>query len=171
VLAVAAPGNIVVNCPNNGFNAPIAVAAPGRFFVDLGPVDPAPAFEVILTAGPGLSITIDSVGVPSLVAYHGTGAPPDVIRPGLHVMASPNPFNPRTDVHWSTDTAGEVAVVVYDLRGRAIKTLFQDWQEAGPGHEVWDGSDETGAPVASGVYVVHVRAHGELATTKISLVR
>jgi hypothetical protein len=83
----------------------------------------------------------------------------------------PNPFNPETRIAYTLEIKGRVSVVVFDGLGRKIRTLASDVQGAG-GHEaVWNGLDDSGRPVPSGVYICRVRA-GEFATSrKMALIR
>jgi hypothetical protein len=66
---------------------------------------------------------------------------------------SPNPFNPETVFRFSLPERAEVRLQVYDLAGRQVRTL-EDGVELDPGwHEVvWDGRNDHGEAVATGVY-------------------
>jgi endo-1,4-beta-xylanase len=68
----------------------------------------------------------------------------------------PNPFNPETWIRFKVDGAGMVRLDVYDLSGRKIKTLLKERLTAGLHQVRWDGSDETGGRVPSGVYVYQI---------------
>jgi hypothetical protein len=66
----------------------------------------------------------------------------------------PNPFNPRTVIAFAMPEAGEVSLVVYDLRGRRVATLIDgESLSAGPQSRMWEGTDASGRPVAAGVYL------------------
>ena len=72
--------------------------------------------------------------------------------------AYPNPFNPMTRIPYQLgdDARGDVAVKleILDLRGRLVRTLVDERQAAGSGHEVsWDGTSNTGVRMASGTYM------------------
>ena len=64
----------------------------------------------------------------------------------------PNPFNPTTDIRFSIAQAGRVEVAIYDVNGRLVKTLVDGKIEAGLHSVVWDGTNNLGAKVGSGVY-------------------
>ena len=66
----------------------------------------------------------------------------------------PNPFNPRTTISFDLAKAGAVHVEVYDARGRRLRSLFEGQLTAGPHELHWDGRDENGNALASGVYRV-----------------
>jgi hypothetical protein len=65
---------------------------------------------------------------------------------------SPNPFNPRTTLKFSLAQTGKAELVIYDVNGRKVKTLVNGQTEAGLHEVVWDGTDDAGHPVASGVF-------------------
>ncbi len=64
----------------------------------------------------------------------------------------PNPFNPATTLAFDLPAPSEVRLAVYDLQGRLVKTVAAGRYEAGRHSAVWDGSDDAGKPVSSGVY-------------------
>lgn len=70
----------------------------------------------------------------------------------------PNPFNPRTTIKYSTARDGKVKVVVFDVSGRIVRTLVDGREVAGTHAVVWDGTNDRGAHVGSGVYWVQMRA-------------
>jgi Ca-activated chloride channel family protein len=73
----------------------------------------------------------------------------------------PNPFNPATTIRFELERAGVVTLSVYDVTGRRVRTLVQAAPLAATAHEItWDGRDDAGASVASGVYVAALRLGG-----------
>lgn len=85
--------------------------------------------------------------------------------------AVPNPFNPRTEFAFVLATAAPVEIQVFDLRGRAVRTLLRTEREAGRHTVVWDGTDDAGVALASGVYAVVMRTPHGVDRTKAVLVR
>jgi len=71
---------------------------------------------------------------------------------------TPNPFNPSTAIHYDLPQASEVRVVIFDMLGKHVRTLVQQQQVAGRYSVVWDGRDENGQIVASGVFIYQLRA-------------
>jgi hypothetical protein len=65
---------------------------------------------------------------------------------------SPNPFNPRTTIRFSLAQAAPAQLVIYDVNGRQVRTLADGPQTAGPHVLVWDGTDDAGHRVPSGIY-------------------
>ncbi len=68
----------------------------------------------------------------------------------------PNPFNPQTTIRFSLPHSAEVRVVVYDQLGRLVRTLVQGSRPAGTHTVIWDGRNDEGRQVASGVYVYKI---------------
>jgi len=64
----------------------------------------------------------------------------------------PNPFNPITNIKFSLKADSEVSLNIYNTRGQRVKTLIEDDIQAGYHSVVWNGTDESGKNVSSGVY-------------------
>ena len=79
---------------------------------------------------------------------------------------TPNPFNPRTTVHFELSAAAAVRVDVYDASGRLVRTLLDGARAPGRHSLEWDGSDRAGHSVASGVYFVRMRIDGAVVDTR-----
>ncbi|MCH8034910.1 MAG: fibronectin type III domain-containing protein [Bacteroidetes bacterium] len=65
----------------------------------------------------------------------------------------PNPFNPVTTIPLSVPQLAEIRLVIYNILGQEVKMLFNGTVEAGKHWYVWDGKDEKGFTVPSGIYV------------------
>ena len=83
----------------------------------------------------------------------------------------PNPFNPVTNISFDAVSSGNVSLVVYDVLGNRIKTLLNDFVT--PGHYVmsWDGTDESGVSVSSGVYIYTLSNSGNHVSKRMLLVK
>ena len=77
----------------------------------------------------------------------------------------PNPFNPVTTVEFSIKKKCHVTLKVYDVSGRLVKVLIDSVCEAGTYSRTWDGTNEQGKKVASGVYFYRMET-GEYSNTK-----
>jgi hypothetical protein len=84
----------------------------------------------------------------------------------------PNPFNPTTTISYYIGTRGNATLRVYAANGAVIRTLVDRFHEAGgPFKAVWDGTDERGRHVASGVYFYRLQAGNERETKKMVLLK
>jgi len=83
----------------------------------------------------------------------------------------PNPFNPATSISYNLLRSLPVRLAVYDAAGRKVRTLVQGLEEAGEHSVNWDGRDDDGRQVPSGVYVYELRAGSELSSRKMTLIR
>ena len=83
----------------------------------------------------------------------------------------PNPFNPSTSIAFSAPQAGPLTVRVYNLRGEVVRVLHDGPVDAGAGSVIWNGQDQRGNPVSSGVYLYEVSGFGERVTGKMALVK
>lgn len=72
----------------------------------------------------------------------------------------PNPFNPTTEIRFDVTRPGPVRLTVYDLLGRAVRTLVDGFRTSGPHAVVWDGRNDAGEPAASGIYFYRMDASG-----------
>jgi len=77
----------------------------------------------------------------------------------------PNPFNPNTHLAYSLPEGGPVSLKVFDLLGREVRTLVNETMTAGIYDAVWDGRDDNGLAVTTGIYMVRMKA-GEFNTTQ-----
>ena len=95
----------------------------------------------------------------------------EVPGPRLAVGNHPNPFNPMTRVTFSLDRDGPASLAVYDVQGRLVRRLVTDSLEAGTHTAVWDGSDDSGRPVGSGVYFARLVAGGQVVQHKMVMLK
>src|SRR6185503_10415859 len=84
---------------------------------------------------------------------------------GRLLQNRPNPFNPRTTIGFDLTRNGHVSLVVYDIQGRFVARLLDGVATAGRNLVSWDGRDERGRSVSSGVYVYRLEA-GELRASR-----
>ena len=75
----------------------------------------------------------------------------------------PNPFNPKTTIAYYLPQAGWTDLTIYNPLGQRVRQLVLADRTAGAHHALWDGRDERGRPLASGIYIYRLRsAHGSL---------
>jgi len=85
--------------------------------------------------------------------------------------AVPNPFNPMTYISYSLPSDHDVSLKVYDVSGRLVRDLVQGNRSAGNHRERWDGRDDSGQEVASGVYFARLSAGAETRMKQMLLLR
>ena len=83
----------------------------------------------------------------------------------------PNPFNSGTVMRFTLSEPGEVRLTVYNLAGQEVVTLAQGARAAGPHAIRWDGRDDDGRALASGIYLYRLGAGDEVLTRKLALIR
>jgi len=83
----------------------------------------------------------------------------------------PNPFNPRTSIEFCLPEAAHVEITVTDRLGRRIRTLVSERKPAGTHRIIWDGTDERGLRLASGVYLYTLNSSGITRTRKLLMLK
>lgn len=138
--------------------------------------DPAPTRLALVVWRPNREDTnLDS---PWTVTVSGNISAVEETPPATAVLASrllsaaPNPFNPQTVIAWEVAQAGAGELTVHDVRGRLVRRLVAGELAVGRHEARWDGLDETGQRVPSGIYVARLRAAGGKADLlKLTLVK
>ncbi len=117
------------------------------------------AMTLSVSPGPPLLVSVVSrrlAALPTVFALH---------------QNSPNPFNPSTEISYDLPEASDVQVAVFDMLGKHVRTLVNERQVVGSYSIFWDGRDEYGQLVASGVFIAHLRAGKFVQSRKMLLVR
>jgi PKD repeat protein len=84
----------------------------------------------------------------------------------------PNPFNPITTIHYHLATEAQVELRVYNANGQSVRVLMQDHRSAGTYQAEWDGRDDFGQALGSGIYFCRLQVNGNgLETIKMVLMR
>jgi mannan endo-1,4-beta-mannosidase len=68
----------------------------------------------------------------------------------------PNPFNSGTEIRYEITTPADITLDIYDMQGRKVRTLVDNWQTRGSHLAYWNGTDETGNAAASGSYLYQI---------------
>ncbi|MBN2171338.1 MAG: immune inhibitor A [Candidatus Krumholzibacteriota bacterium] len=87
------------------------------------------------------------------------------------VAAFPNPFNPKTTLRFTLTEAGEASLAVFDVHGRRCCRLVAGTLPAGEHAVDWDGRDDAGRRLASGVYLVRLESGGACAAARLVLLK
>lgn len=127
----------------------------------------APGATLVALRGSGVGVD------DSRFEWTGLGEPPNVAS-GLRtrlVRAAPNPFNPRTRLEFELDRRGDASIDIFDVSGRRVRTI--DVSASVPGSHVveWDGRDNGGRRVASGVYLVRLHTASASDALRITLLK
>jgi len=83
----------------------------------------------------------------------------------------PNPFNPATAIDYSVAAACHVEIAVYDVSGTRVRTLVDEARAAGLYKAFWDGRNDRGSPVATGLYFYRARIGSYSSVKKMVLLR
>jgi hypothetical protein len=83
----------------------------------------------------------------------------------------PNPFNPTVSIKYALPQNAQVHLVIYNIFGRVVRTLLDEAKEAGYYTVTWDGRDDAGLQVASGIYFYRITAAHFAETKRMILLR
>jgi len=83
----------------------------------------------------------------------------------------PNPFNPDTMIKLQMPAAGKASIKIYNLKGQMIKTILDDQVESGITTYNWNGTDENGMPVGSGIYFYKLQTDNQTISKKMVLMK
>ncbi len=108
------------------------------------------------------------------IPLYGTGQPVANDDPVAVMVTSlkgcyPNPFNPATTISFSIKEKTPVELIIYNILGQKVRTLVNQPLEKGEHSVVWNGTDNKGRPVASGIYFYRMKAGKYTETQKMIL--
>lgn len=83
----------------------------------------------------------------------------------------PNPFNPETTINYCVKDAAPVRIEIYNSKGQKVRTLVNEIQSTGWYNPIWNGKDDNGQPVSSGVYLYRMSAGTYHNTKKMILMQ
>ena len=83
----------------------------------------------------------------------------------------PNPFNAETQIVYTLSKVGPVELAIYNVRGQRVRTLVQGVQAAGRYQIAWNGRSDSGAALASGVYLYRLASGQEVRVRRLVLVK
>jgi len=155
------PGNVADGevkhfCVDSAFVPPAANWAYSNIYGTTYPPKIGPATCVTVTFKPVEDASGPQAGVPSVFSLS---------------QNYPNPFNPSTVVNYSLERKCHVSISVFNILGQKVKTLVNEELDAGPYQAIWDGNDEGGAHVASGIYFYKMVTDSFVETRKMVLMR
>jgi hypothetical protein len=110
------------------------------------------------------------IGTNDYASRESGGIPLQPVSFGL-AQNYPNPFNPSTTIRYSLAKRSDVVLEIYNTIGQHVRTLFSGSQATGEYASVWDGTDDNGGHVASGVYFYRLRTGDFTAVRKLVMIR
>jgi len=81
----------------------------------------------------------------------------------------PNPFNPSTTIEYNVSSGSIVKIIIYDILGQKVRQLVKDYKETGSYRIIWDGKDNFGRALPSGVYLYQMTAEKYVNVKKLVL--
>ena len=147
---------------------------------DPWPVEPDGNGPALALINPSLDNTVAENWAPSV--EHGTPGElnevdivgiADLSTPGVFYLGQnyPNPFNPTTTINFSIPENEYVNLVIYNIMGQQICELAAETMDAGTHFIVWNGRDNQGNAVSSGVYILRLQSGERIATKKMLLMK
>ena len=101
----------------------------------------------------------------------GVTAAGDTPRKNALLAAYPNPFNPQTTIRYELASRTHVTLRVYDVSGAVVRTLVNGDKAAGSYSLTWNGRDDHGSAVSSGVYFYRISAGSFTDVRKVTLLK
>ncbi len=96
---------------------------------------------------------------------------PEALPSGFRLSAAPNPFNPSVSIAYHLPSESDVTLAIFNILGHPVRRLKQGHQDAGHHRVSWDGTDNTGHRLPSGVYLCRLRAGDAATVRRLVLVR
>ncbi len=129
--------------------------------------------EVRINNADNLSLTVGSIISGRVSVYTPTGVFSGNLYPDQFTLWQnyPNPFNPATQISYAIPEASFLEIQVYNIFGQKIKTLISKYQTPGNHAVTWDGTDNSGKRVSSGIYYYRLTADNFNKTMKMTLIK
>jgi hypothetical protein len=144
-----------------------------RVAVSGSPQDTLVAFELRISANGGLYQTSAhlTLGLGALVGMAETGSAPGAPVAFALYQNKPNPFAAQTMIRYAVPRGGAVSVKIYNLNGQLVRTLVQRRHRPGVYEIAWDGKNEEGMRISSGLYFCRLEADAFQATRRLLRLR
>ena len=116
---------------------------------------------------------VDNLGVYYIYTISGVetvSGVPVATRPRIQ-KSFPNPFNPMTTIEFSVPNSGPVRVGIIDVHGRRVATLVNETMSPGVYRIRWNGKNQNGGDVASGVYYAQIQSRGGSGSGRLALIK
>jgi hypothetical protein len=99
--------------------------------------------------------------------------PEDTNRPSMFQLSQnyPNPFNPETAIAFSLDKEREIELTIFNALGQEVRTLVSGRQSGGTHTVTWNGKNQLGVPVTSGIYIYQLKSGDSIEIRRMALIR
>ena len=99
-------------------------------------------------------------------------AMPEIIPENFALFHNyPNPFNANTQIEFQLPQSAQVSIIIYNLRGNEIRTILNENTPAGSYCVTWDGKDNHGTVMSSGIYMVQLKSDGFVQCKKMIMMK
>ncbi|MCF7913485.1 MAG: hypothetical protein K9M99_13245 [Candidatus Cloacimonetes bacterium] len=110
-------------------------------------------------------------GIYLLTDYQNDNDPDGIPASNIQASNFPNPFNPSTEISFQLPCSGKVDLNIYNSRGQFIKSLYHGFLPAGDHSLIWNGRNESGHPLASGIYHYQIIAGNNQTAGKMLMIK
>ncbi len=168
-----AGANCVSGGGGGGCTAPVGGGGPWDSYWLLPYVYPGDLvlYRIVATDQAGNQGEAFSNGTFEIMGSSGVGNGTPVVQFELNAN-TPNPFNPRTTINYAVPHDAQVRLTIYDVTGRLVRTLVNDYQAGPVRYEtVWDGTNDLGMAVASGMYIYRIEAGDFVQAKRMTLLK
>jgi len=145
--------------------------------INIANVDTDPELEVLYTSSSNYGDLFGNSSYPIVVLNYGPALAVDeddfIAQPTQFVLHQnyPNPFNPVTTISYSLPYATKVNLVIYNMVGRQVVTLVNDYQQSGAREIQWNATDANGNKVSSGMYIYRLVTDSHSESRKMLLLK
>lgn len=153
---------MIVTMPGRG-KAQISVSGFGPGIYTVGMASPAGCFEDVMVLCPDVSGPEEQWEDDADEAVYGGEVPQETALHGNY----PNPFNPSTTISYGLSQDTWVTLRVYNSLGQEVATIVNEFKHAGANAAVWNGKNDSGESVASGLYIYRLNAGNTVQTEKM----
>lgn len=116
-----------------------------------------------LLAQTAVTLNGNSVVEPNDLTYVNEG---EIIFEASLISNYPNPFNPETNIVYNLQQAGNVTIAIFNMKGKKVRTLVDEYQDAGERSVGWNGVDDNSESVSSGIYFCKMKAGGRYTSAR-----
>ncbi|MBX7152636.1 T9SS type A sorting domain-containing protein [bacterium] len=122
--------------------------------------------DLEIIAGDTLTYRLADVSYAGTITYHESKDVAVSMPSKFELLQNyPNPFNPVTTIGYKLPQSTKVSISVYNVLGQKVRDLVREVKDAGTHRVVWDGRNDAGVQVASGIYIYRLEA-GQFRTTR-----